>query len=84
MPVVNCETKDDKDANLSVKIPQRLLELFDKAVATSGRYTNRSEAIRDLIRKFVEHYLNDDKKEEMSSSSLHPSGVREEERGDGR
>ncbi|RLI81504.1 hypothetical protein DRP04_05950 [Archaeoglobales archaeon] len=60
MPVAKSELKDDKEVNLSVKVPQRLLELFDKAVATSGRYTNRSEALRDLMRKFIERYLGDD------------------------
>lgn len=34
----------------SVSVPQDLLELFDKLVERRGMSTNRSEAIRDLIR----------------------------------
>ena len=39
---------------LSVKIPKKELEAFDEAVKKSERFLNRSDAIRHLIRKFIE------------------------------
>ncbi|AFK22211.1 nickel-responsive transcriptional regulator NikR [Pyrococcus sp. ST04] len=38
-----------------VSIPEELLEKFDKIIEEKG-YTNRSEAIRDLIRDFIVRY----------------------------
>ncbi len=38
-----------------VSIPDNLLEKFDKIIEERG-YTNRSEAIRDLIRDFIVRY----------------------------
>jgi len=40
-------------ANMTVRIPEKLLQDFDDRVVNS-RYKNRSEAVRDLMRRFVD------------------------------
>lgn len=44
-----------KIVRFGVSIPQDLLTKFDKIIGEKG-YTNRSEAIRDLIRDFIVRY----------------------------
>ncbi|NJE07553.1 nickel-responsive transcriptional regulator NikR [Thermococcus sp. M39] len=44
-----------KIVRFGVSIPQDLLTKFDKIIEEKG-YTNRSEAIRDLIRDFIVRY----------------------------
>ncbi len=44
-----------KIVRFGVSIPQDLLAKFDKIIEEKG-YTNRSEAIRDLIRDFIVRY----------------------------
>ncbi|MDW7990538.1 MAG: ribbon-helix-helix domain-containing protein [Archaeoglobaceae archaeon] len=39
---------------LSVRMPKKDLEAFENAVRESGRFLNRSDALRFLIREFVE------------------------------
>ena len=43
------QAMDEGLSRFGVSIPTRLLERFDRLIATKG-YTSRSEAIRDLIR----------------------------------
>lgn len=44
--------KKDKVSRFGVSLPQQLLESFDLIIGGKG-YSNRSEAIRDLIRNFI-------------------------------
>lgn len=44
-----------KITRFGVSIPDNLLEKFDRIIEEKG-YTNRSEAIRDLIRDFIVRY----------------------------
>ncbi len=44
-----------KITRFGVSIPDNLLERFDRIIEERG-YTNRSEAIRDLIRDFIVRY----------------------------
>jgi len=39
--------------NMTIRIPEQLLQAFDEKIVNS-RYKNRSEAVRDLMRRFVD------------------------------
>lgn len=42
--------------NVTIRVPDRLLVDFDEKIVNS-RYKNRSEAVRDLMRRYVEGTL---------------------------
>ena len=50
-------TRPDNNIRVTISLPARLCQLFDSVIA-ERRYSTRSEAIRDLIRPYVESYLS--------------------------
>ena len=40
-------------AHMDVTVPKELLEKFDAAWRKGGLFTNRTDAIRSLMRKFI-------------------------------
>ncbi|WP_456477916.1 ribbon-helix-helix domain-containing protein [Geoglobus ahangari] len=47
--------------NVSVKLTKKEAEEFDNAIKKHGKFLNRSDAIRNLIREFIEAVNRADK-----------------------
>lgn len=62
--------KDNKIIRFGISLPERLLASFDEAIDQQG-YTNRSEAIRDLIRNhLVEREWEEENRQAVGTITL--------------